>query len=41
MMCRSETTDEELGEMTKTNNPEEINIDDEGSTDEDEQVEGS
>jgi len=36
---RSETTEEELGEMTKTNNPEEIDID-EDETDEDEQVEG-
>ena len=26
--------------MTKTNNPEEIDIDEDGSTDEDEQVEG-
>ena len=40
MLFRSETTEEELGEMTKTNNPEEIDIDEDGSTDEDEQVEG-
>ena len=30
--CRSNTTDEELGEMTKTNNPEEINIDSENES---------
>jgi len=37
---RSSTTQEELGEMTKTNNPEEINIDDDAETDEDETIEG-
>ena len=38
---RSNATDEELGEITKTNNPEEINIDDdEFDTDEEKTVEG-
>ena len=36
---RSNTTNEELGEMVKTNNPEEINIDTDES-DEEEEVEG-
>ncbi|XP_045203954.2 pre-mRNA-splicing factor SYF1-like isoform X2 [Mercenaria mercenaria] len=40
MFVRSNTTtDEELGEMTKTVNPDEINIDEDYSTDEDEEVE--
>ena len=38
---RSNTTDEELGELTKTTNPDEINIDEDYSSDEDEQVEGN
>jgi len=38
LYVRSEATDEELGEMIKTNNPEEIDID-EGSSDEGEKVE--
>jgi len=38
LYVRSEATDEELGEMIKTNNPEEIDID-EGSSDEEEKVE--
>ena len=37
---RSNATDEELGEMTKTTNPDEINIDSDFSSDEDENVEG-
>ena len=37
---RSNTTDEELGEFTKTSNPEEINIDEDFETDEEEEVEG-
>ena len=37
---RSNTTTEELGEMTKTTNPDEINIDEDYSTDEEEEVEG-
>lgn len=37
---RSNTTDEELGEMTKTTNPDEINIDSDFSSDEDENIEG-
>ena len=36
---RSNTTEQDLGDMVKTNNPEEINID-EDDTDEDEVVEG-
>ncbi|XP_052790724.1 pre-mRNA-splicing factor SYF1-like [Mya arenaria] len=39
LFVRSNTTDEELGEMTKTTNPDEINIDEDFSTDEDEAVE--
>lgn len=38
LIRRSTTTDEELGELTKTHNPEEINIDED--SDDDEQVEG-
>ena len=38
--CRSNTTEEELGEMTKTHNPEEINIDDDFESDDEETVEG-
>jgi len=38
LFVRSEATDEELGEMVKMNNPEEINIE-ESSSDEDEKVE--
>ena len=38
LYVRSEATDEELGEMVKISNPEEINIE-EGSSDEDERVE--
>lgn len=38
LYVRSEATDEELGEMVRMNNPEEINIE-EGSSDEDEKVE--
>ena len=41
MPFRSNTTDEELGELTKTTNPDEINIDEDYSSDEDEQVEGN
>lgn len=37
-MYRSTTTDEDLGELTKTHNPEEIDIDDD--SDDDENVEG-
>ena len=37
---RSNTTEEELGEMTKTTNPDEINIDEDYSSDEDEEIEG-
>ena len=37
-MYRSTTTDEDLGELTKTHNPEEIDIDDD--SDDDEHVEG-
>ena len=37
---RSNTTDEELGELTKTTNPDEINIDEDYSSDEDQEVEG-
>ncbi|PVD22082.1 hypothetical protein C0Q70_17885 [Pomacea canaliculata] len=37
LFVRSTTTDEELGELTKTHNPEEINIDED--SDDDEQVE--
>ena len=38
---RSDATEEELGELTKTNNPEEINIDDDDiATDEEEEIEG-
>ena len=42
MLCiyRSNTTDEELGEMTKTTNPDEINIDEDYSSDDDEEIEG-
>ncbi|XP_064649238.1 pre-mRNA-splicing factor SYF1-like [Lineus longissimus] len=39
LFVRSTTTNEELSDMTKTNNPEEIDIDADYSTDEDEQVE--
>ena len=39
-VCRSNTTDEELGELAKTTNPDEINIDEDYSSDEDEEVEG-
>lgn len=42
-MClyRGSNTEEELGDLTKTNNPEEINIDDdEDESDDDEEVEG-
>lgn len=39
LVPRSTTTDEELGELTKTHNPEEINIDED--SDDDEQVEGA
>ncbi|XP_063424843.1 pre-mRNA-splicing factor SYF1-like [Mytilus trossulus] len=39
LFVRSNTTDEELGEMTKTTNPDEINIDSDFSSDEDENVE--
>ncbi|XP_074655253.1 pre-mRNA-splicing factor SYF1-like [Tubulanus polymorphus] len=39
LFVRSKTTDEELGEMTKTNNPEEIDLDDDFSSDDDEKVE--
>ncbi|XP_052223848.1 pre-mRNA-splicing factor SYF1-like [Dreissena polymorpha] len=39
VFVRSNTTDEELGEMTKTTNPDNINIDEDFSTDEDEEVE--
>ncbi len=38
---RSNTTTEELGEMTKTNNPEEINIDSDESDDEQTVEEGT
>ena len=40
IICRSKTTDEELGELTKTTNPDEINIDEDYSSDEDQEVEG-
>ncbi|KAK3581457.1 hypothetical protein CHS0354_031782 [Potamilus streckersoni] len=39
LFVRSNATDEELGELTKTNNPDEINIDEDFSSDEDENVE--
>ncbi|XP_060607021.1 pre-mRNA-splicing factor SYF1-like [Ruditapes philippinarum] len=39
MFVRSNTTEEELGEMTKTTNPDEINIDEDYSSDEDEEIE--
>ena len=39
LFVRSNATDEELGEMTKTTNPDEINIDSDFSSDEDENVE--
>ncbi|XP_064616120.1 pre-mRNA-splicing factor SYF1-like [Liolophura sinensis] len=39
LFVRSNTTNEELGEMTKTANPDEINIDEDFSSDEDETVE--
>ncbi|KAH3792922.1 hypothetical protein DPMN_146423 [Dreissena polymorpha] len=39
LFVRSNTTDEELGEMTKKTNPDEININEDFSTDEDEEVE--
>lgn len=40
-MCRSNATDEELGELTRTNNPEEIDIDDEDdNSDDDDAIEG-
>lgn len=39
LFVRSNATDEELGEMTKTMNPDEINIDSDFSSDEDENVE--
>lgn len=38
---RSNTTDEDLGEYTKTTNPDEINIDDDFDTDEEEEIEGT
>jgi hypothetical protein len=38
--CRSSTTAEELGEMTKTNNPEEIQLDSDVDTDEEKEAEG-
>ena len=37
---RSDATQEDLGDLVKTNNPEEINIDDDEDTDEEETVEG-
>ena len=40
VFSRSNNTDAELGELTKTANPDEINIDDDFSSDDDEQVEG-
>lgn len=39
-VLRSNTTEDELNEMTKTTNPDEINIDEDYSTDEDEEIEG-
>ena len=39
ILFRSDTTTEELGELTKTNNPEEINIDTDES-DSDQEIEG-
>ena len=39
LIPRSDTTHDELGDLVKTNNPEEINIDDD-DTDEEETVEG-
>ena len=39
LTTRSDTTHDELGDLVKTNNPEEINIDDD-DTDEEETVEG-
>lgn len=39
LFVRSNTTDEELGALTKTSNPEEINIDEDFDTDEEEEVE--
>ena len=39
-ICRSNTTTEELGELTKEANPEEINIDTDDSSDEDQEIEG-
>ena len=40
LFVRSDKTDEELGAMTRTNNPDEINIDSDVESDEDETVEG-
>ncbi|KAK2191583.1 hypothetical protein NP493_50g00055 [Ridgeia piscesae] len=34
MLSRSDATQEDLGDLVKTNNPEEINIDDDEDTDE-------
>lgn len=39
LFVRSNTTDEELGELTKTTNPDEINIDEDYSSEEDQEVE--
>lgn len=38
--CRSDNTQEELGELAKTANPDAIDIDDDFSSDEEAQVEG-
>ncbi|GAB1597760.1 pre-mRNA-splicing factor SYF1-like [Argonauta hians] len=39
LFVRSNTTDEDLGEYTKTTNPDEINIDDDFGTDDEEEIE--
>ncbi|KAL5011732.1 hypothetical protein ScPMuIL_010283 [Solemya velum] len=39
LFVRSNTTDEELGDMTKTHNPDEIDLDEDYSSDEDETIE--
>lgn len=40
LFCRSNNTQEELGELAKTANPDAIDIDDDFSSDEEAEVEG-
>ena len=40
-LTRSDTTQEDLGELVKTNNPEEISIDDDFESDDEATVEGT